>query len=94
MANRYLTPLGVAVIVATIALLIPVHAAAQGGSGSRDDWTASRTPWGDPDLQGVWTTDWERSVPFERPDEFGERAELTAEEIATRAESETTKAFF
>ena len=90
MANRYLTPLGVAVIVATIALLIPVHAAAQGGSGSRDDRTASRTPWGDPDLQGVWTTDWERSVPFERPDEFGERAELTAEEIATRAEAETT----
>jgi hypothetical protein len=44
------------------------------------------TPWGDPNLQGVWTTDWERPVPFERPTEFGERAELTPEEIAARAE--------
>ena len=21
------------------------------------DWTVPRTPWGDPDLQGTWTTD-------------------------------------
>ncbi len=26
-----------------------------------------RTPWGDPDLQGVWSSDDEASVPFERP---------------------------
>jgi hypothetical protein len=26
-----------------------------------------RTPWGDPDLQGVWTSDEEAGVPFERP---------------------------
>ena len=88
MADRRLTPAGVGIIVATIALLTPVYAAAQGGSGSRDDWTTPRMPWRDPDLQGVWTTDWERSVPFERPTEFGERAELTAEEIAARAERE------
>ena len=88
MAHRHLTPLGVAVILATIALLIPAHAAAQAGSGSRDDSTTLRTPWGDPDLQGVWTTDWERSVPLERPTELGERTELTAEEIAVRARGE------
>ena len=88
MADRYLTPVGVAIIVAMVALLMPIHAVAQGGSGSRDDWATPQTPWGDPDLQGVWTTDWERSVPFERPTELGERAELTAEEIAARAEGE------
>ena len=88
MADRHLTQLGVAVILAVITLLIPAHVAAQTGSGSRDDRTTPRTPWGDPDLQGVWTTDWERSVPFERPTEFGERAELTPEEIAIRAERE------
>src|SRR5687768_4682852 len=26
-----------------------------------------RTPWGDPDLQGVWSSDDEAGVPFERP---------------------------
>ena len=90
MAVRHLTQLGAAVILATIALLIPAHAAAQAESGSRDDWTTPRTPWGDPDLQGVWTTDWERSVPLERSTELGERAELTAEEIAVRAQDEET----
>ena len=58
-------------------------------------WMVSRDsvgmPWGDPDLQGVWTTDWERSVPFERSTEFGDRAELTAEEIAERAGEEANR---
>ena len=27
----------------------------------------ARTPWGDPDLQGHWTSEGEYSVPFERP---------------------------
>ena len=67
---------------------MPSWAVAQAGPSSRDDRTNPRTPWGDPDLQGVWTTDWERSVQFERPTDLGERAELTAEEIATRAEGE------
>jgi len=39
-----------------------------------------RTSWGDPDLQGVWTSDEESSVPFERPD--GVNAEvLEGEEL-------------
>ena len=89
MVDRYLAPLGVIAIVTALSLLAPVHAAGQGASGSRDNWTTPRTSWGDPDLEGVWTTDWERSVPFERPTEFGERPELTPEEVAERAESES-----
>ncbi len=49
------------------------------------DWQLPRTPWGHPDLQGVWTTDAEVSVPLERSKEFGERAFLTAAELADRA---------
>ena len=30
------------------------------------EWKVARTPWGHPDLQGVWTTDAEVSVPLER----------------------------
>jgi hypothetical protein len=40
-----------------------------------------RTPWGDPDLQGVWSSDSEAGVPFERPAELGEKASLSAEEL-------------
>ena len=43
-----------------------------------------RTPWGDPDLQGTYTTDNSIGVPVERPTQFGTRAELTDEEYAAR----------
>jgi hypothetical protein len=42
------------------------------------------TPWGDPDIQGIFTTDDEIGVPFERPAQFGDRAEVTADEFAER----------
>ena len=88
MSHRLSGLIRIAATVVAIALLVPAAAAAQGASASNDTWTTPRTPWDHPDLQGIWTTDWERSVPFERPDEFGERPELTAEEIAGRAADE------
>ena len=48
---------------------------------------APRTPWGEPDLQGTWTSEGELSVPFERPREFGTRQRLTDAELATRRAS-------
>ncbi len=48
-------------------------------------WTAPKTSWGDPDLQGTWTSDDLRDVPFERPAQFGTRRYLTDEELADRA---------
>jgi hypothetical protein len=45
---------------------------------------ASRTAWGDPDLQGTWPSGPLMTVPFERPAEFGTRATLSAEEAAAR----------
>ncbi len=49
-----------------------------------------RTPWGEPDLQGTWTSEAELSVPFERPRELGERQLLTDAELADR-ESRTAR---
>ena len=46
--------------------------------------SASRTPWGEPDLQGTWTSEGELSVPFERPREYGDRQLLTDAELAAR----------
>jgi len=33
-------------------------------------WTAPHTPWGDPDLQGIYTNKDENNTPFERPPEL------------------------
>ena len=39
-----------------------------------------RTPWGTPDLQGVW--DYRTLTPLERPNEFEGRTSLSSEELA------------
>jgi hypothetical protein len=56
------------------------------------NWSVPRTPWGHPDLQGIWTTDEEIGVPFERAKEFGERALMTDAEIAALEERERKRA--
>jgi hypothetical protein len=53
-------------------------------------WKPSRTPWGDPDLQGVWR--YEATIALERPKEFEGRAFLTDEEIARRERDEKEQA--
>ena len=51
-----------------------------------NSWTAPRTAWGDPDLQGKWTFA-STGTPMERPAEFGDREFLTPEEVATKVEA-------
>jgi len=64
--------------IAAVALaLTSVSVMGQAQSGADKGSTARRTPWGHPDLQGVWTSDSVMGVPFERP-----KAELTAQEKA------------
>ena len=46
--------------------------------------TPPRTPWGDPDLQGIWPSGEMTGVPLQRPERFGERAVVTDEEFAER----------
>jgi hypothetical protein len=44
----------------------------------------TRTPWGDPDLQGTYTNTYEASTPLERPDEFAGRTlgDISGDELA------------
>ncbi|ALO45723.1 hypothetical protein [Pseudohongiella spirulinae] len=49
------------------------------GWAQQSDWQVPRTPEGQPDLQGVWANN--SSTPLERPEFFGDRATLTAEEF-------------
>src|SRR5262245_36027522 len=37
------------------------------------NWTPSKTPWGDPDIQGNFTTKDEANTPFERPEQWAGR---------------------
>jgi len=75
-----------AFIVALLVLLslVTTIQAQHAGSAAAGNWTAPRTPWGDPDLQGNYTNKYETSTPFERPKEFeGRRMEdITAAELA------------
>jgi hypothetical protein len=50
----------------------------------RQAWTMGRTPWGDPDLQGVFTNSNEYATPLERPAAFKGRRldELSPEDLA------------
>lgn len=49
-----------------------------------DNWTGPRTPWGDPDLQGIYTS--ATYTPLERPAEFAGKEFFTAEEAAAFAQ--------
>jgi hypothetical protein len=73
------------VLAITVVHLCEVTRAA-GAQASRDVAWSERTSWGDPDLQGEWTSEGEYGVPFERPSEFGTRQFLTDGEYAKRLE--------
>jgi hypothetical protein len=66
---------------------------------AQNNYKPPRTPWGDPDLQGIWPGN--MGVPMQRPVAQGERATLTDEEFAKKvaqakkqaqADSESTAA--
>ena len=48
-------------------------------------FTPARTPWGDPDISGIFTNKDEQGVPFERPAEFAGRELVTDQEFTDRA---------
>ena len=77
MKNRYVA----AVLAAVVAVaLMPAPTAGQEPAGSGDASTGPRTPWGAPDLQGVWNNN--TSTPLQRPDELADKEVLTEEELS------------
>jgi hypothetical protein len=49
-------------------------------------WVQPKTPWGDPDLQGVWR--YEATIPLERPASLDGRDSLTDDEVAAKQKVE------
>jgi hypothetical protein len=69
------------------ALMAAVPAVAETPAKADAPFVAPKTPWGDPDIQGTWTSDDTWGVPFERPKNFGTRATLTEDELKARAKT-------
>jgi hypothetical protein len=51
--------------------------------GPAAPYAVPKTPWGDPDFQGVWSSD-DATMPMSRPMNFGDRLYLNDEEFAAR----------
>jgi len=62
------------VIAVPVVALVAMVAAATSVAGQS-------TPWGDPDLQGTWTSS--GATPMERPDQFEGRDKLSDEEVSS-----------
>ena len=73
---------GVGMAVAAIVALVPAGAAAQTPAKAKTarSYTPPKTPWGEPDLQGIYSN--KTITPFERPAEFAGKAQLSSEETA------------
>src|SRR5262245_14224775 len=81
------------------ASFVPVPAAAQDkqdratpsrSANANTRRTMPRTPWGDPDLQGVWSGDSAQAIPMQRPDQFAGRSELTDTEYTAKVDRDKT----
>jgi hypothetical protein len=55
------------------------------GEKTAPRYAARRTSWGEPDLQGVWSSDDTAGIPMSRPEQYGSRLYLSEQEYAERA---------
>ena len=74
-----------AALLALVALASTVVSTqGQSAPGTQAPYSPPKTPWGDPDLQGIWPGTDMVGVPFERPEKFGTRLFLTDAELKER----------
>ena len=63
----------------------PVPAEQTAAAFTDPDWRVPRLSWGDPNLQGTFTSRDMSGVPMERPTQYGTRQHLTTEEFQQRS---------
>jgi hypothetical protein len=78
MTQRAFVGMGMLVFAVALVSLAIVYVAGGTPSGGK----GLRTPWGAPDLQGIWSQ--QTDTPFERPAQYGQREFLTEAELAAR----------
>ena len=93
MKHRFLTTAVVVLIAMAAGSLVAVPIAAQApAQGAAATWTPTKTPWGDPDLQGIYTSDDYIGLGMNRAAQYGNRLYFTEEEIAAREKTIATTA--
>ena len=75
MRKRLLQVAGVAAVIVAVIVLLKLAPA-----GSASASAALKTAWGDPDLQGIWTDDYQ--TPLQRPVKYANKPEFTEQERA------------
>jgi len=82
MGTRFGIGIGAVLLTASVLAQAPVSPkpAVKGAAAT----TGPKTPWGEPDLRGTYTTDNSIGVPFERPPQYADRQMLTDEEFAAK----------
>jgi len=99
MTRRALRSAAVATTIALGAAVMSVPLAGQGdratapplvvtafGDKPAPRYVTPKTPWGEPDLQGVWSSDDNDGIPMSRPTQFGNRLYQTEQELSERAD--------
>jgi hypothetical protein len=56
-------------------------------AAAQQSYTPPKTPWGEPDLQGIWPLNHLIATPFQRPEKYGDRGFLSDEEFAAAQKS-------
>ena len=89
MRRRFLAVIGVAAVILAVIVLLKLAQIPLAAQGSRATSTAgaaantgpaSKTPWGEPDLQGIWTDEYQ--TPLQRPAKYANKEFFTDQERA------------
>jgi hypothetical protein len=88
MKRRFVVSMAVVIAVALLASA-PVAGQAGKTAGAAGNWTPSRTPDGQPDLQGIWSN--LTTAPLERPKNLGAKEFYTEQELKDVVKREQEK---
>src|SRR4051812_32639476 len=82
MKRTILTSISTGAAALALVSLIPSGASGQAPAAKAKAYVVPKTPWGDPDIQGIWPGN--MGVPLQRPVAMGTRNELNEAEYAQR----------
>ncbi len=80
MRGRLLAVLGVVAVILAVIVLLKVAPVGVAGQTSAATGAATRTAWGDPDLQGIWTDEFQ--TPLQRQAKYAGKELFTEQERA------------
>ena len=88
MSRGFISASTLAIVVIAAGVVVPVAGQAPAtkptpSAVAAKKWVSPRTPWGHPDLQGIWNNG--TTTPLERPQDLADREFLSDEEWAARA---------